>query len=77
MSLDHSVNESAFLETLCEKRSKVAVYLTNGIKLQGCIGSHDRATVVLDEPIKQLIYKHAISSIMPILPKMDKPLDNK
>ena len=43
----------------------VSIYLLNGIKLQGHIESYDQYVIVLNGSAPQLIYKHAISTIVP------------
>jgi len=43
----------------------VSIYLVNGIKLQGHIESFDQFVVLLKNAVSQMIYKHAISTIVP------------
>ena len=58
--------QDPFLNKLrCEKQM-VAVYLVNGIKLLGEIDCFDQFTIVLKNPTNQLVYKHAISTIVPV-----------
>lgn len=57
--------QEAFLDALCADQSQVSVYLVNGIKLQGKIESYDQAVVLLKSTVNQMIYKHAISTIVP------------
>lgn len=57
--------EELFLQTLCAEKTAVAVYLVNGIKLLGNIQAFDALSVLLNNGNKQLIYKHAISTISP------------
>ncbi len=55
-----------FLMTLQRERQNVTVYLMNGFQLRGHVGAHDSFTVVLNsEGKQQMIYKHAISTIIP------------
>lgn len=55
-----------FLTDLSERKSTVAVYLINGIKLQGIIESFDQYVLVLSSSgTNQMVYKHAISTIVP------------
>ena len=43
----------------------VSIYLVNGIKLQGQIESFDQYVVLLRNTVTQMVYKHAISTIVP------------
>lgn len=55
-----------FLNTLRKKKQPVTVYLINGVKLQGVVGSFDNFCVTLRRgPQMQLIYKHAVATIVP------------
>jgi len=56
-----------FLNNLIEKKSAVAVYLKNGIKLKGVILGYDEHAVMLDQPGQQLIMLNAVSTIAPLL----------
>ncbi len=64
MSKGHSLQDP-FLNTLRKERVPVSIYLVNGIKLQGQIESFDQFVVLLKNAVSQLIYKHAISTIVP------------
>ena len=57
--------QDPFLNILRKERIPVSVYLVNGIKLQGQIESFDSYVVLLRNSISQMIYKHAISTIVP------------
>ena len=57
--------QDPFLNILRKEKIPVFVYLVNGIKLQGQIESFDSFVILLRNPISQLIYKHAISTIVP------------
>jgi len=57
--------QDPYLEELAAKGAPVAVYLVNGIKLSGVLESHDQYVVILKTPINQMVYKHAISTIVP------------
>ena len=57
--------QDPFLNILRKERIPVSVYLINGIKLQGQIESFDSFVVLLRNSISQMIYKHAISTIVP------------
>lgn len=58
-------SQNTFIDIVIKAKGNVSVYLVNGIKLQGVIGAHDDSTLVLDNNIKQLVYKHSISTIVP------------
>ena len=58
--------QDPFLNALRKERIPVAVYLVNGIKLQGQIESFDQFVIVLRNSISQMIYKHAISTVVPV-----------
>ena len=57
--------QDPFLNILRKERIPVSVYLVNGIKLQGQIESFDSFVVLLRNSISQMIYKHAIPTIVP------------
>jgi host factor-I protein len=68
MSKGPSLQEP-FLNALRRERVPVSVYLINGIKLQGHVDSFDQFVVVLrNNNISQMVYKHAISTIVPARP---------
>lgn len=60
--------QEPFLNTLRKERIPVSVYLVNGIKLQGQIESFDQFVVLLKNTVSQMVYKHAISTIVPSRP---------
>jgi host factor-I protein len=57
--------QDRFLGVLRDKRIPVSVFLKSGIKLQGTIDSFDRYSVMLKNVTTQVVYKHAISTVMP------------
>ena len=57
--------QDPFLNTLRKERILVSIYLDNGIKLQGQIESFDQFVVLLKNQVSQMVYKHAISTIVP------------
>lgn len=57
--------QDPFLNALRRERVPVAIYLVNGIKLQGQVESFDNFVVLLKNSVSQMIYKHAISTIVP------------
>ena len=57
--------QDPFLNTLRREHIPVSIYLVNGIKLQGQIESFDQYVVLLRNTVTQMVYKHAISTIVP------------
>jgi host factor-I protein len=57
--------QEPFLNTLRKERIPVSIYLVNGIKLQGQIESFDQFVVLLKNSVSQMVYKHAISTVVP------------
>jgi len=57
--------QEPFLNILRKERIPVSIYLVNGIKLQGQIESFDQFVVLLKNSVSQMIYKHAISTVVP------------
>ena len=57
--------QDPFLNILRKERIPVSIYLVNGIKLQGQVESFDTFVVLLRNTVSQMIYKHAISTIVP------------
>ncbi len=57
--------QDVFLNQLRKDNVPVVIYLTNGVKLRGVVKGFDNFVVVLKEANQQLIYKHAIASIVP------------
>jgi host factor-I protein len=60
--------QTPFLETLRTDNVPVSVYLVNGIKLQGQIEAYDQYIILLKNMVTQMVYKHAISTIVPSRP---------
>ncbi|VAX77121.1 RNA-binding protein Hfq [Serratia symbiotica] len=60
--------QDPFLNALRRERVQVSVYLVNGIKLQGQIESFDQFVILLKNTISQMVYKHAISTVVPSRP---------
>jgi host factor-I protein len=56
------------LNILRKERIPVSIYLVNGIKLQGQVESFDQFVVLLKNTVSQMVYKHAISTIVPARP---------
>lgn len=57
--------ETSFLNALCAEGMPVSIFLINGIKLHGVIDGVDEHVVTLKSTITQMIYKHAISTVVP------------
>jgi len=60
--------QDPFLNVLRKERIPVSIYLVNGIKLQGQVESFDQFVVLLKNTVSQMIYKHAISTVVPSRP---------
>ncbi len=58
--------QEPFLNVLRRDKVTVSVFLVNGIKLQGLIESFDQYVILLKSNVVQLVYKHAISTIVPV-----------
>lgn len=57
--------QDTFLNSLRKEKTPVSIYLMNGIKLQGLVDSFDQYVIMLRSNVIQMIYKHAISTIVP------------
>lgn len=57
--------QEPFLNALRKEKIPVSIFLVNGIKLQGQIESFDQFVILLRNTISQMVYKHAISTIVP------------
>jgi len=57
--------QDPFLNALRKEKIPVSIYLVNGIKLQGQIESFDQFVVLLKNNVSQMVYKHAISTVVP------------
>ena len=57
--------QDSFLNQLRKERVPVVVYLANGVRLKGIVKGFDNFVILLKESNEQLIYKHAISTIIP------------
>ncbi|WP_091913177.1 RNA chaperone Hfq [Chitinasiproducens palmae] len=60
--------QDPFLNALRKEHVPLSIYLVNGIKLQGQIDSFDQYVVLLKNTVTQMVYKHAISTIVPSRP---------
>jgi host factor-I protein len=66
--------QDPFLNTLRKEKIPVSIYLVNGIKLQGLVESFDQFVVLLKNTVSQMVYKHAISTVVPAR-NVASPLD--
>ena len=57
--------QDPFLNALRKERIPVSIYLVNGIKLQGQVESFDQFVILLNNNVNQMVYKHAISTVVP------------
>jgi len=57
--------QDSYLNQLRKDKIPVVVYLTNGVRLRGMIKSFDNFVILLEESTQSLIYKHAVSTIVP------------
>ena len=68
--------QDPFLNALRKEKVPVSIYLVNGIKLQGQVDSFDQFVVLLRNSVSQMVYKHAISTVVPArnikLPRTDE-----
>ncbi len=60
--------QDPYLNVLRKEHVPVSIFLVNGIKLQGQIESFDQFVVLLKNTVSQMIYKHAISTVVPSRP---------
>src|ERR1700677_4655930 len=58
--------QGPFLNSLCTQRTPVSIYLINGIHLQGTLESFDQHSVMIRNTATQVIYKHAISTVVSV-----------
>jgi len=77
MAVKAQMLQDPFLNALRKERVQVAIYLVNGIKLQGHVDAFDQYVILLKNTVTQMVYKHAISTIVPsksvALPADDMP----
>lgn len=57
--------QDPFLNALRKEKVPVSIYLVNGIKLQGLVEAFDQFVVLLKNTVSQMVYKHAISTVVP------------
>jgi host factor-I protein len=68
MSNKGQLLQDPFLNALRREHVPVSIYLVNGIKLQGQVESFDQYVVLLKNTVTQMVYKHAISTVVPSRP---------
>jgi len=76
MSKGHSLQDP-YLNALRKERIPVSIFLVNGIKLQGQVESFDQFVIVLKNTVSQMVYKHAISTVVPSRNVRLAPADTK
>ncbi len=54
-----------YLNQLRKDKMPVVIYLTNGVRLKGVVKAFDNFVILIKESTQQLIYKHAVSTIVP------------
>lgn len=69
--------QDPFLNALRRDRIPVAIYLVNGIKLQGQVESFDQFVILLKNTVSQMVYKHAISTVVPSRAVQTAPTTNQ
>lgn len=67
MAKGHNLQDP-FLNVLRKEHIPVSIFLINGIKLQGQIESFDQFVILLKNTVSQMVYKHAISTVVPSRP---------
>lgn len=65
MSAKGQLLQDPFLNALRKEHIPVSIYLVNGIKLQGHVDSFDQYVILLKNTVTQMVYKHAISTVVP------------
>lgn len=75
MSSKGQMLQDPFLNILRKEHVPVSIYLVNGIKLQGQVESFDQYVVLLKNTVTQMVYKHAISTVVPAR-QVNIPHDN-
>ena len=68
--------QDPFLNVLRKEKIPVSIYLVNGIKLQGQVESFDQFAVLLKNSVSQMVYKHAISTVVPARAVKLSPVDD-
>lgn len=61
--------QETFLDELIRNQTRVSIFLVNGVKLEGEIKSYDRFVILMKNAVSDKVYKHAISTVMPLQAK--------
>ena len=69
--------QEPFLNALRKEKIPVSIFLVNGTKLQGQVDSFDQYVIILKNTVNQMVYKHAISTIVPTKTVKLQTEDNK
>lgn len=62
---DKRLLQDEFLNHLLKEKANVAIFLVNGIKLHGIIDCFDEHVILLKNSVTQMVFKHAISTVVP------------
>ena len=57
--------QEPYLNILRREKIPVSIYVVNGFKLQGEVESFDQFVILLRNSVSQMVYKHAISTVVP------------
>jgi host factor-I protein len=60
--------QDPFLNALRKEKIPVSVFLVNGIKLHGVVDAYDQYVIMLKNAVTQMVYKHAVSTVVPSQP---------
>lgn len=71
--MSDKVLQESFLEQLQKEAIPVSVFLVNGIKLHGVVASYDEHVLMLKNSITQMVYKNAVSTVVPSRQIVIKP----
>jgi len=70
--------QDAFLNQVRKESISVTIYLVNGFQIRGFVKGFDNFTIILDSEGKQeMVYKHAVSTIIPFRPLPDFNMERK
>jgi len=69
--------QDSFLNAVRKEKIEITIYLMNGVPIKGKVVSFDNFTILIEVDKKQnLIYKHAVSTVMPVKPVQYKEEEN-
>lgn len=63
--MTQDILQGSFLKRLSDAQTNVSIFLVNGIKLHGIIGEFDNDVIMLKSTTTQMVFKHAISTVVP------------